>query len=135
MPELRILPPTIRSAGIPSTSPTFPDQPVISKETRVAIFDRGVPENHPITQWITPYEIEGVLPATEELYEHGVAVRSAALFGHIDPKKEMSPPFAAIDHYRALDEAPNQDPQELYEVLERIEGVLKWSQLSGQLGG
>ncbi|ETD85433.1 S8 family peptidase [Rhodobacter capsulatus] len=124
MPELRVLRPTIRSSGIPSTAPTLPTGPAISEETRVAIFDGGVPEGHALTEWVTPYELEGMLPATEELYEHGVAVTSAALFGHIDPKKPIPRPFAAIDHYRVLDEDPHQDLHELYQVLERIEGVL-----------
>ena len=90
----------------------------------MAIFDGGVPEGHPLTEWVTPYEVEGMLPATAELHEHGVAVTSAALFGHIDPKKPIPRLFAAIDHYRVLDEDPHQDLHELYEVLERIEGVL-----------
>lgn len=124
MPELRVLRPTIRSSGVPSTSPNLPVEPPVSSDVRVAIFDGGVPEGHPITEWVTPLELEGMLPATDGLYEHGVAVTSAALFGHIDPKKPIPRPFAPIDHYRVLDEDPNQDLHELYEVLERIERVL-----------
>ncbi len=124
MPELRVLRPTIRSAGIPSASPELPIEPPVSDDVRVAIFDGGVPEGHPITEWVTPFEIEGMLPASDDLHEHGVAVTSAALFGHIDPKKPIPRPFASIDHYRVLDEDPNQNLHELYEVLERIEGVL-----------
>ena len=125
MPELRVLRPTIRSSGIPTSRPTLPTEPAISEATRVAIFDGGLPEGHPLTEWAAPYEFEGMLPATAELHEHGVAVTSAALFGHIDPKKPIPRPFAAIDHYRVLDDDPHQDPHELYEVLERIEGVLE----------
>lgn len=124
MPELRVLRPTIRAAGIPSSRPELPDDPPVSDDVRVAIFDGGVPEGHPITEWVTPFEVEGMLPATDDLYEHGVAVTSAALFGHIDPRTPIPRPFAAIDHYRVLDEDPHQDPHELYQVLERIEGVL-----------
>lgn len=124
MPELRVLRPTIRSSGIPSSRPMLPTDSAVSEATRVAIFDGGVPEGHPLTEWVTPYEVEGMLPATAELHEHGVAVTSAALFGHIDPKKTIPRPFAPIDHYRVLDEDPHQDPHELYEVLERIESVL-----------
>lgn len=124
MPELRVLRPTIRSAGIPSTQPELPNEPPVSDEVRVAIFDGGVPEGHPLTEWVTPYEVEGMLPATAELHEHGVAVTSAALFGHIDPKKPIPRPFAAIDHYRVLDDDPNQDLHQLYEVLQRIKAVL-----------
>lgn len=124
MPELRVLRPTIRSAGIPTAMPDLPDEPPVSRETRVAIFDGGVPPGHPLTEWVTPYELPDMLPATQDLYEHGVAVTSAALFGHIDPKKPIPRPFAAIDHYRVLDEDPAQNLHELYEVLERIDGVL-----------
>lgn len=124
MPELRVLRPTFRSAGIPSASPELPFEPPVSDDVRVAIFDGGVPEGHPITEWVTPFELEGMLPATDDLHEHGVAVTSAALFGHIDPKKPIPRPFTPIDHYRVLDEDPNQNLHELYEVLERIEGVL-----------
>ncbi|AMY70905.1 S8 family peptidase [Frigidibacter mobilis] len=45
-------------------------------------------------------------------------------FGALDTRKAIPRPFAAIDHYRVLDDDPKQNPHELYEVLERIEGVL-----------
>lgn len=124
MPELRVLRPTIRSSGVTSARPDLPIEQPKSNDVRVAIFDGGVPDGHPITEWVTPFEFPEMLPATEELYEHGVAVSSAALFGHIDPKKPIERPFAAIDHYRVLDEDPDQDGHQLYEVLERIEAVL-----------
>lgn len=124
MPELRVLRPSIRSPGLPTPRPDLPTDPPISDDVRVAIFDGGVPEGHPITQWVTPYELEGMQPASLELYEHGVAVSSAALFGHLDTRKTASRPFAPIDHYRVLDDDPQQHVHELYEVLERIEGVL-----------
>lgn len=124
MPKLRILRPTIRSSGIPSASPRLPNERPLCEHTRVAIFDGGVPFGHPMTQWVTPYEFGGMSPATAELQEHGVAVTSAALFGHIDPRKPLPRPFASIDHYRVLDEDPNQNLHELYEVLERIDIVL-----------
>lgn len=124
MPDLRVLRPTVRSSGIPTTIPQLPTEAPVSSQTRVAIFDGGVPVGHPITQWVTPYEFPGMGEPTAELLEHGVAVSSAALFGHIDPMKPIPRPFSAIDHYRVLDESPDQDPHQLYEVLERIESVL-----------
>lgn len=124
MPELRLLRPTIRSPGLPTSRPDLPTEPPISSDVRVAVFDGGVPDNHPITQWVTPYELEGMRPASPEFHEHGVAVSSAALFGHLDPRKAVPRPFAPIDHYRVLDNDPKQNQHELYEVLERIEGVL-----------
>ncbi|EFO33880.1 peptidase S8 and S53, subtilisin, kexin, sedolisin [Roseibium sp. TrichSKD4] len=124
MPGLRILRPTIRSAGIPTTDLVLPSEGPVSEDVRVAIFDGGIPDNHPLTQWATPYELPGMLPATEDDLSHGVGVTSAALFGHINTKEPLPRPYANIDHYRVLDEAPGQNPHELYEILERIEGVL-----------
>lgn len=124
MPGLRILRPTIRSAGIPTTELELPTQGPVSEDVRVAIFDGGIPENHPLTQWTTPYELPNMLPATNDDLSHGVGVTSAALFGHINTKEPLPQPYANIDHYRVLDEEPGQNPHELYEILERIEGVL-----------
>lgn len=124
MPELRVMRPTVRSAGIPSTDLELPAEGPVSEDVRVAIFDGGVPKNHVLTQWVSPLELPGMLPATDEFLSHGVGVTSAALFGHIDTKAPLPRPYANIDHYRVLDNAPGQDPHELYEVLDRIEGVL-----------
>jgi len=124
MPELRVLRPTIRSPGLPTSRPHLPDELPISDDVRVAIFDGGVPEGHPITQWVTPYEMDGMQPASPEFLEHGVAVSSAALFGPLSTRGTAPRPFAPIDHYRILDDDPAQNSHELYEVLERIEGVL-----------
>lgn len=124
MPGLRILRPTIRSAGIPTTDLELPSEGPVSEDVRVAIFDGGIPENHPLTQWAVPHELPGMLPATDDDLSHGVGVTSAALFGHINTKEPLPRPYANIDHYRVLDEEPGQNPHELYEILERIEGVL-----------
>lgn len=124
MPELRVLRPMIRSPGLPAARPDLPVDAPISNDVRVAIFDGGVPTGHPITQWVTPYELHGMRPPSAEFYEHGVAVSSAALFGTLDPRRPAPRPFAPIDHYRVLDDDPAQNLHELYEVLERIEGVL-----------
>ncbi len=124
MPSLRILRPTVRSADIPTTDLELPTEGPVSEDVRVAIFDGGVPENHALTQWTSRLELPGMLPATEGFLSHGVGVTSAALFGHIDTKVPLPRPYANIDHYRVLDEAPGQDPHKLYEILGRIEGVL-----------
>lgn len=124
MPSLRILRPTIRAASIPSGSPELPDLPAVDSDIRVAVFDGGVPLDHPLTQWVDPYELPNMLPANPEYMLHGTSVSSALLFGHIDPRKGLPQPYANIDHYRVLDDGPGQNPHELYEVLERIDGVL-----------
>jgi len=64
-------------------------------------------------------------PAEPELLDHGVGVTSAFLFGYIDPQKPIPQPYSYVDHYRVLDNMPGQNPYELYEVLDRINNVLK----------
>jgi len=124
MPVLRLFEPPVRSTTIPSTAPSLPDHNSISPETRIAIFDGGIPVNHPFTRWVHRYEFPNMRPATPEILSHGVAVTSAALFGHIHPRKPLQIPYCHIDHYRVLDDNPNTIPCELYDVLERIESVL-----------
>jgi hypothetical protein len=125
MPRLRMLRPTIRSASVPAQSLVLPADTPVDPSIRVAIFDGGIPDDHPITTWATPIDAPGVGAACPDFLDHGVGVTSAFLFGHIDPTKEVSRPFSFVDHYRVLDTAPGQNPYELYEVLDRIQTVLE----------
>ncbi len=125
MPPLRMLRPAIRSSDVPSQSITLPDLGPLDTNTRVAIFDGGIPDNHPITQWATPFDTTGLGNKTAEFLEHGVGVTSAFLFGSIEPLQIPAQPFAGVDHYRVLDDEPGGNPFELYEVLERIQSILK----------
>ena len=124
MPDLRVLRPTIRSEGMPTTAFQLPDEPPVSDDVRVAVFDGGIPDDHPLTEWVVPRDIPGMKDATGEFLSHGVGVTSAALFGHIDPRTPLPRPYAYIDHHRVLDDAPGQDPHELYQVLDRIDNIL-----------
>lgn len=124
MPQLRMLRPVVRTSGIPSQSLLLPTEPPLDTTIKVAIFDGGLPPNHPITSWARPIDTTGIGPAEAGDLEHGTHVTSAFLFGHIDPTKPLPRPYAPVDHYRVLDSAPGQDPHELYEVLERIDYVL-----------
>ena len=125
MPELRLLKPTIRTSSFPVNVPQLPEELPISNDIRVAIFDGGIPEAHPLRDWVSLYEFPGMSQATEDFLSHGVGVTSAVLFGHINPHEPILPrPYSYIDHYRVLDKDPDQDPYELYEVLERIDEVL-----------
>lgn len=124
MPELRVLRPIIRSPGLPSSPPELPIEGPISTNVSIAIFDGGIPNGHPITTWVNTFEFPGMKPAIPSHLEHGVAVSSAALFGHLDTRRPVPRPFASVDHYRVLDDDPSVDPFELYEVLERIESVI-----------
>ena len=56
MPKLRIPNPNTRSVNLQIASPQIPDEPPISNNVSVAIFDCGIPENHPILSWVDFYE-------------------------------------------------------------------------------
>lgn len=127
MPQLRILRPTIRTAIMPTTALQLPKTPAIDPTIKAAIFDGGIPTSHPLTAWATPIDGTGTGAAHPEYVEHGVGVTSAFLFGHLDPKLAIKAPYCNVDHYRVLDGMPGQDPRELYEVLNRITGVLSQS--------
>jgi hypothetical protein len=124
MPRLRMLRPTIRAANVPGQAIALPSEGPVNTSIKVAAFDGGLPDDHPLTAWAKPIAGLGVGAPVDEFLEHGVSVTSALLFGHIDPTKPAPRPYAPVDHYRVLDDAPGQNPRELYEVLERITHVL-----------
>lgn len=124
MPTLRLLRPVIRSGSGFRTHVELPDVNPLDPTIKAAIFDGGLPSDHPICKWAIPYEIPDVDPAESELLEHGVSVTSAFLFGHIDPANSLPQPYSYVHHYRVLDNSPGQNPYELYEVLDRISNIL-----------
>ncbi|MDO8296904.1 MAG: S8 family peptidase [Caulobacter sp.] len=124
MPPLRMLRPTIPRTTIPGYQLILPSDAALDTTIKAAIFDGGIPDNHPITAWATPIDATGVGPAAADCLEHGVAVTSAFLFGHIEPTKPVARPFCHVDHYRVLDDVPISDPHELYDVLQRVENAL-----------
>jgi hypothetical protein len=125
MPRLRMLRPTIRSSSIPSQELQLPTEPALNPNMRVAIFDGGLPTNHPIHAWANPIDAPNIGAKHPELIKHGVGVTSAFLFGHLDPNKPIPRPYANVDHYRVLDDEPGQNPHELFEVLARIDSALE----------
>jgi hypothetical protein len=126
MPSLRLLRPAIRTGGVDkSLKVKIPDIDPLDSNIKVAIFDGGIPENHPILRWTNIYNVPGIGKAVPELLEHGVGVTSAFLFGHIDPKIPLPQPYSYVDHYRVLDDIPGENPYELFEILDRIKDVLE----------
>lgn len=124
MPALRILRPSFRSSRVAMQAIELPRRGPLDPGIRVAIFDGGIPEKHPILGWVKSIEPPGIGAPYDEFQKHGVGVTSAFLFGHIDPAGKLPRPYAPVDHYRVLDTTPGQDPHELYEVLDRIDRVL-----------
>jgi hypothetical protein len=126
MPSLRLLRPIIRTGGVDkSLKVKIPDIAPVDPKIKVAIFDGGIPDKHPITRWATNYNVLGIGKAVAELQDHGVGVTSAFLFGHIDPKAPLPQPYSYVDHYRVLDDVPGENPFELFEILDRIKDVLE----------
>lgn len=123
MPKLRILRPAVRTSGIVSEPIDLPTEAALDPSLKVAIFDGGIPDHHPITAWATPIA-QGVGRGHQDLARHGLGVTSAFLFGHLTPGVTAPRPFANVDHYRVLDLDPGQNKYELYEVLARIDHVL-----------
>jgi len=83
----------------------LPQEPAVDPNLTIAIFDGGLPTNHPFSLWVRTIEP----PAHHDIgrpvpgfQAHGIAVTSAALFGSIEPNVLASRPFAGIDHYRVL---------------------------------
>jgi hypothetical protein len=124
MPALRILRPLIRSKAMTPQTITLPEKPAMDISIKAAVFDGGLPNQHALLSWTTQIDSANVVAPHQDYLDHGLAVTSAFLFGHLDPSKPVPVPFANVDHYRVLDEAPGQDAHELYEVLDRIQGIL-----------
>lgn len=104
----------------------FPDS-VIDNNTKLAVFDGGLIENHPfgdLVNQIEPSQEKNIGSPVKEYQEHGTHVTSAALFGHI---KDLKPerPYSKVDHYRVLgDEVKDKN---LYGVMLYVDEVLSQS--------
>ena len=125
MPRLRMTRPSLHTSRVPTSAVQVSSLEPIDRNIRAAIFDGGLPNAHPLNTWAKPIEPTGVAPPIADFQKHGVGVTSAFLFGHIDPAKPLSRPYASVDHYRVLDESTlYENPFELYRVLDRIDKIL-----------
>ncbi len=126
MPRLRSLPEIERSAPAPGLRPSpLPTEAAVDPDLRIAIFDGGLALGTGLAPWATSHDAPGVGPATDAHLAHGHDVTSAVLFGSLPPGTAAPRPFAVVDHYRVLDKDATSDPYELYEVLRRVDDVLK----------
>jgi hypothetical protein len=126
MPRLRGIPPIERSIPSPQLAPSpLPDQGAVDPDLRMAVFDGGLDPSSPLNHWATPHEPRGIGAPADQLMAHGHDVTSAALFGPLVPGQPAMRPFGVIDHYRVLDKNTGRDPFELYDVLRRIDEIIK----------
>jgi len=124
MPTLRMLRPTFRSNDT-HVNIALPSEEAVAPTLKVAVFDGGFDPSHPLSAWVKLHDTDGIGQPHQALITHGTAVSSALLFGHINPGLALQRPYANIDLYRVLDNAPGQNPHELFEVLGRIDKVLR----------
>lgn len=126
MPRLREVPMLERSVSAPGLAPSaLPDDDAVDPDLRVAIFDGGLDPANALSRWATSHEGSRVGTADPGLLAHGHDVTSAALFGPLEPGQPAPRPYAVIDHFRVLDKEAGSDPYELYEVLRRVDDVLR----------
>ena len=125
MPRLRMTRPGFRVSHVPMRAVQVSYEEPVDPSIRAAIFDGGLPSSHPLSTWAKPIDPTDVGDPIADFQKHGVAVTSAFLFGHIDPSKPLNRPYASVDHYRVLDQSTlNENPFELYRVLDRIDKIL-----------
>lgn len=123
MPKLRTTRPILRGKLPRPRKIELPTEDVVDPNVRVAVFDGGLSENSPLLAWAEAHDAPGVRENHSDLLWHGETVTSAILFGSANGEK-LDRPMCKVDHYRVLDRLSEQDPFELYEVLERIRAVL-----------
>lgn len=104
-----------------SVSAQLPKGKAVDPSLSVAVFDGGIPKDHPLTAWVNRKKAPGIADAVPEFQQHGLSVTSALLFGPIEDGVSIAAPYANVDHYRVLDVNSKHDPQEQYfDVVERI---------------
>ena len=126
MPRLRELRPAtpVRSFGIGGFPCELPKQGPLNPELRVAVFDGGVPANAGLKPWVSRKLTPKVGTADPGAQEHGLGVTSAVLFGRIRDGEPVAQPFAAVDHYRVIDDKTHDPEGNYYDVLDRITAIL-----------
>ncbi|MFK1437936.1 S8 family peptidase [Pseudomonas aeruginosa] len=127
MPKLRTInaPSLVRSKA----SVVLPTDKPFDESFRVAVFDGGLPADHPFGVWvraIEPLASSRIGNPVTDLQAHGQAVTSALLFGHVDGALER--PYAYVDHYRVLGDVVSDSS--LYDVMLYVDGVLSQSSYS-----
>lgn len=128
MPKLRPLelPKLVRARATGSTLTLPPEDPVDSS-FRVAVFDGGLPKAHPFGQWATriePPPTEKIGAPVDAYVEHGTAVTSAVLFGHIQSGLQPRP-YCGVDHFRVLGDQTTD--RKLYAVMLYVDKILSQS--------
>lgn len=123
MPKLRFnKPDTIRS--VLNENFSLPNSPAVNEDIRVCLFDGGLGDHHLLGQWAREIVPNSVNSAHPELLSHGGEVCATYLFGpHVSGSSELPTPYTKVDVVRVL--SPTDVDPDLFDVLDRIESVLK----------
>lgn len=128
MPKLRPLKrPQILRAAAKAPNIALPSDDALDSSFRVAIFDGGLPDNHPFGQWaskIEPTAKDGIGNPIPTYVEHGLAVTSALLFGNVQTGLQPRP-YSSVDHFRVLGDQTTDE--QLYPVMLYIDQILSQS--------
>lgn len=125
MPKLRAFHPMERATSAAGfEAPSLPSEGAVDPNVRMAVLDGGLEQDGPMAPWARSNEVSGTGNATSEYLAHGHNVTSAALFGPLIPGQPAPRPFGAVDHFRVVDEEP-EDDLALYRTLDRIDQVLQ----------
>jgi len=125
MPMLRSFEPIFRS--LPAAQPfeySLPDGNAHDPKLRVAIFDGGAIDQPELKNWVRRKKCKGVGEPILKAQEHGSAVTSALLFGHISKGAILERPYSTVDVWRVLG-AKTKSDMDLLDVLARIDRVLQ----------
>lgn len=130
MPKLRELQPVtpLRSISVGGFPYVLPQKGPINADLRVAVFDGGVPDGTGLDPWVKRKKTSNLGAASGPAQEHGLGVTSSVLFGSLQKGVALPQPFAAVDHYRVIDDNTSDPEGNYYEVLERITSVLTQKQ-------
>lgn len=128
MPEMRVVdaPQALRSmrGAVPVL---LPGEDAVDPDCRMAVFDGGLPNDHPFGKWATAIEPapgDGIGAPVPDWQAHGLAVTSAVLFGHVTPGA-LSRPYCTVDHYRVLGDATKD--RQLFATLLYVDKILSTS--------
>lgn len=123
MPKLALRDASLRKLSLGSSIAVPRDLPLpASQSVSVAVFDGGLPEDHPFGNAVNAYDAPGVGSPWHDGLVHGTQVTSALLFGPLEEGVSPPTPFSTVDHWRVLDD--DVDDFELMETLDRVMDVL-----------
>jgi hypothetical protein len=123
IPKLRFNTPDVVRTTM-SQAFTLPAFAKVENNFKVCIFDGGLGDNTIISQWANEIVPADVTSAHPSLLAHGSEVCSSYLFGPMDSDTmSFNSPYTNVDIVRVL--SPDDSDPDLFDVLGRIESVLK----------